>query len=119
MPQNLGTRDHRRYLHFRAFHHGLLWDYPFVTLGVESALVLGGLALYMGRTRALKSSARYSMPLFVCAALGLQTAMAFGPPPSSDGAMAVTALVAYAVLAGVIAWLEKGRTSEAGIHGGV
>ena len=90
-----------------------LWDYPLLTLAIEGALVLGGLAVYMVSTRALKSSARYAMPLFVCAGLGLQTAMTFGPPPSSDRAMAVTALVAYALLAGVIAWLEKDRGIQA------
>jgi hypothetical protein len=35
-----------------------------------------------------------------------------GPPPSLDSAMAVTALVAYALLAGAIPWLEKGGVSE-------
>ncbi|MBI1895009.1 MAG: hypothetical protein HYS04_00530 [Acidobacteria bacterium] len=84
-----------------------LWDYPLVTLVIESALVLGGLGLCIANTRALKGSARYAMPLFICAALGLQAAMAFGPPPPSDDAMAVTALASYAILAGAIAWLEK------------
>jgi hypothetical protein len=96
-----------------------LWDYPLLTLAIEGALVLGGLAVYMVSTRALTSSARYAMPVFVIAGLGLQTAMAFGPPPSSDRAMAVTALVAYALLAGVIAWLENDRASKLGNPGGV
>jgi hypothetical protein len=88
-----------------------LWDYPLVTLAVETALALGSLALYMRNTRALKPSARYAMPLFLCVALGLQAAMAFGPPPPSDDAMALTALGGYAILAGVIAWLERGRVA--------
>lgn len=88
-----------------------LWDYPLVTLALESALALGSLALYMARTHPLKPSARHAMPLFICAALGLQTAMAFAPPPPSGTAMAVTALVSYALLAGGIAWLEQGRGS--------
>jgi hypothetical protein len=96
-----------------------LWDYPLFTLVLESALVLGSLALYMANTHTLMGSRRYIMPVFVCAALGVQTAMAFGPPPSSDSAMAVTALVAYALLAGTIAWLEKGGVSEARMPGGV
>jgi len=96
-----------------------LWDYPLFTLVLESALVLGSLALYMANTHTLMGSKRYIMPVFVCAALGVQTAMAFGPPPSSDSAMAVTALVAYALLAGTIAWLEKGGVSEARMPGGV
>ena len=90
-----------------------LWDYPLVTLAAEGALVLGGLAIYMSRTTARTGAARHAMPLFLCAGLGLQAAMASAPPPSSDTAMAVTALVAYALLAGGIGWLEKGRIALA------
>ena len=84
-----------------------LWDYPVLTLIVETIVAVGGLGLYMRSTRPLQPSARYSIPLFICAALALQATMAFGPPPSSDEAMALTALAAYAILAGVIAWLER------------
>lgn len=90
-----------------------LWDYPLLTLAIEGALVIGGLVLYMRNTQALRGSARYAMPVFVCAVLGLQAAMAFGSPPPSDRAMAVTALGSYALLAGVIAWLERARGSVA------
>jgi len=90
-----------------------LWNYPFLTLAIEGALVLGSLALYMKSTRALKGSARYAMPVFISAVFGIQAAMAFGSPPPSDHAMAVTALGSYALLAGVIAWLERGRASGA------
>jgi hypothetical protein len=93
-----------------------LWDYPLVTLIVEGVLVLGCLALYMAQTRPLKRSARYAMPLFIGATLGLQSAMALAPPPPSDSAMAATALVSYALLAAAIAWLEKGRIGESGVR---
>jgi hypothetical protein len=96
-----------------------LWDYPLVTLAVEGALVLGCLGAYMVGSRALTTPARYAMPAFLCAMFGVQTVMAFGSPPPSDKAMAVTALVAYAVLAGVIAWLEKGRVPSARMSGDV
>jgi hypothetical protein len=86
-----------------------LWNYPVATLVIEGVIALGALAVYVRNTRVLKASGRYAIPLFLCAALGLQTAMAFGPPPPSDNAMAVTALGSYAILAGTIAWLEKGR----------
>jgi hypothetical protein len=88
-----------------------LWDYPIATLVIESVVALGGLWMYLRNTHAVKPSARYAMPLFICAALGLQAAMAFGPPPPSDHAMALTALAGYALLGGVIAWLEKGRVA--------
>jgi hypothetical protein len=95
-----------------------LWDHRLLTLGLESALVLGCLAGYMMRSRALTRAARYAIPVFVCVALAAQAGMAFGPPPSSPAAMAVTALVAYAALAGVIAWLETSRIAPATASGG-
>lgn len=90
-----------------------LWDYPIATLIVEGALVAGGLGLYVRNTRSLTTPAKYAIPLFICAALCIQAAMAFGPAPPSDRAMAITALSSYAILAGAIAWLEKGRSAEA------
>jgi hypothetical protein len=41
--------------------------------------------------------------------LGVQSIVFFGPPPASDKAAAVLALVAYAVFAGVAYWLERKR----------
>ena len=49
------------------------------------------------------------MPVFVGAVIVMQIGMAFGPPPPSEAAMALTVLAAYALLAGTIAWLERGR----------
>jgi hypothetical protein len=86
-----------------------LWDHRLLTLVLESALALGCLAVYMQRSRALTRAGCWAMPVFVSLALAVQAGMAFGPPPSSAAAMAVTALVAYAALAGAIAWLERGR----------
>jgi hypothetical protein len=87
-----------------------LWDYPWVTLVIEAALLFGGTAAFLRATRARPGSRWYSLPVFGLVIFGLQAAMAFGPPPSSDRAMAATALVAYFGLAAVVAWLERGRT---------
>jgi hypothetical protein len=95
-----------------------LWDHRLLTLALESALALGCLALYMKSSRATTPAARYAMPVFVCVALFAQAGMAFGPPPTSPAAMAVTALVAYAALAGVIAWLERSRIAPWTASGG-
>jgi hypothetical protein len=45
--------------------------------------------------------------VFGCAMLALQAYIFFGPPPVSIQATAWTALAAYALFAGVIAWLER------------
>jgi hypothetical protein len=89
-----------------------LWNYPYVTLALEGTLLLGAMAVWLERSRPLTSRARYSMPGFGLAILLMQGGMLFSPPPPSDRAMATTALIAYAVLAAFIAWLERGRAPE-------
>jgi hypothetical protein len=89
-----------------------LWNYPYVTLVVEAALLLGSMGRYLASSRPLTSRGRYAIPVFGLAILLIQTGMLFSPPPASDRAMAATALISYAVLAAVIAWLERGRAME-------
>jgi hypothetical protein len=96
-----------------------LWDYPYLTLVVEGTLLLAAMGLYLARSRPLTSRARYSIPVFGLAILLMQAGMLFSPPPSSDRAMASTALIAYALLAAAIAWLERGRASEERTYGRV
>jgi membrane-bound metal-dependent hydrolase YbcI (DUF457 family) len=86
-----------------------LWDYPVLTLIVEGALVFGGLAAYLQVTRTRPGSRAYSVPVLVVVVFALQVGMLVGPPPASDKAMAVTAFVSYFAIAGVVAWLERGR----------
>jgi len=89
-----------------------LWDYPYLTIAIEGLLFLGAMAYYMVGSRPLTGRARFAIPVFCCAMLILQTAMLYGPPPPTDRAMAMTGLFAYALLIGVIAWLERGRASD-------
>ncbi len=96
-----------------------LWDNPYITLALEGALLLGAMGLYMARSRPLTSRGRFSMPAFGLAILLMQTGMLFSPPPPSDHAMAATALIAYALLAATIAWLERGGAFEERTQGDV
>jgi hypothetical protein len=84
-----------------------LWDRPRVAFGLEAALVLGGMLLFM-RGRADR---RAPLLVFGAIMLAIQAYIFFGPPPLSDAAIAVTALAAYAVFALVIWRLvdRKGR----------
>ena len=86
-----------------------LWDYPYVTLLVEAALLFGAMALYLARSRPLTSLARYAIPVFGVVMFSMQSAMLFTPPPPSDRAMAATAVISYVVFASLIAWLERSR----------
>ena len=86
-----------------------LWDYPYLTLLIEAALLFAAMASYLARSRPITNRARYAIPAFGLAIVLMQAGMLFSPPPSSDRAMAATALLAYAGLAATIGWLESGR----------
>ena len=80
-----------------------LWNVPAIALGLEAALLFGGMWLYfrLGTVR------RSAMLVFGVIMLAIQAYVFFGPPPASDNAAALTALVAYAVFALIIRALER------------
>ena len=80
-----------------------LWNVPSVAFGLEAVLLFGGLWLYF-QTGAGR---RVGMTVFGIIMLAIQAYVFFGPPPASDKAAAVTALVAYAVFAIVVRQLER------------
>ena len=80
-----------------------LWNLPLVAFGLEATILFGGLWLYF-RTGA---GHRTGMAVFGVIMLAIQAYVFFGPPPASDKAAAVTALVAYAVFAVAIRLLER------------
>jgi hypothetical protein len=82
-----------------------LWNWPAPALGLEAALLFGGLwiALRNGAPR------RTATTVFCVAMLAIQAYVFFGPPPVSDKAAAVTALASYVVFAVVIRLLEGRR----------
>jgi len=85
-----------------------LWNVPALALGLEAALLFGGMALYFRRG----APRRVAMAVFGLIMLAIQVYVFFGPPPTSDASIAVTALVAYALFAAVAFWLERGRPAR-------
>jgi membrane-bound metal-dependent hydrolase YbcI (DUF457 family) len=85
-----------------------LWNVPALALGLEAALLFGAMWLYL---RAHPGRSRGTVA-FGVTMLGIQAYVFFGPPPVSANAAASTALVAYALFAGVIWWLQDRRTSS-------
>jgi membrane-bound metal-dependent hydrolase YbcI (DUF457 family) len=79
-----------------------LWNYPVVALGLEAALLFGGMWLCL-RGRFVRS---LGTVVFGILMLGTQVWVFFGPPPSSDHAAAGTALLAYVAFAASIWWLQ-------------
>jgi hypothetical protein len=80
-----------------------LWNIPAVAFGLEAALLFAGMWLYF-KTAPPRRAATVVFGLIM---LGIQGFVFFGPPPASDHAAAVTALVAYVVFAAVIWFLER------------
>jgi hypothetical protein len=79
-----------------------LWNAPALAFGLEVALLLGGMWLcFRGRLGRFPGTLGFGV--LMC---GVQAYVFFGPPPVSDRAFAWTALVAYAMFASVIWWLQ-------------
>lgn len=86
-----------------------LWNYPVIAFVLEAAVLFGGMYFYFARTKAVTPGGRYGMTVFGVVMLAIQSSVFFGPPPDSDKALAVTALVSYAAFAAVAFWLERKR----------
>lgn len=83
-----------------------LWRHVVWSLPLE-LIVLGlGAWFYSRGVRFVGARGRYVFWGFVAFASVTQMYANFGPPPSSPTAMGITALMLYAVLAGLAAWVE-------------
>ena len=76
---------------------------------LETVILFGGMWLYLRSTTSSSATGKYGMVLLGFVMLPIQAAVFFGPPPVSDRAAALTALVFYAVFAWIISWLERKR----------
>jgi membrane-bound metal-dependent hydrolase YbcI (DUF457 family) len=83
-----------------------LWNFPAPALGLEAALLFGGLWLCFrsGAVRRLTATVAFCLVM-----IAIQSYIFFGPPPASDKAAAVTALASYILFAAVIRILEGRR----------
>jgi hypothetical protein len=98
-------------------HVGLgLWNSAIATYIVEAAIVLVGLWLYLRSTEGTTFLAKYGMPIYVALLLLLNVFNLFQPPaaPGSNlSALAIPALVMYAVFAALAFWLDGKRAPRA------
>lgn len=86
-----------------------LWNAPALAFGLEAALLFAGVWLCL-RGRLARS---FWTLVFGVLMLAIQAYVFFGPPPTSDRAAASTALIAYAIFATAIWWLQDRRAVTA------
>ena len=87
-----------------------LYGHPLPALALESALLFGGLWLYLRATRPTTPLGRYGILVFGGFLFLVNIFTYFGPPPPSPEAAAVFNEVMYFVLAGIALWLDRKRT---------
>jgi len=85
-----------------------LWNSVAGTLVVESTLFVGGVCLYLSATRARDAVGRYGLAALVALLVVIYLGAAFGPPPPSVHAMAVSMLPALGI-AFWAAWADRHR----------
>lgn len=84
-----------------------LWDSAPLTLAVESAMFVTGIAIY---ARAVRPSARFWT--FVAVLYALYLASAFGPPPPSVPAIGWVSLAGIAGILPWAWWVDRPRTNR-------
>jgi hypothetical protein len=85
-----------------------LWNSVAGTLVVESAMFLAGLWLYLSATRARDGAGRYGLAGLIALLVVIYVGAAFGPPPPSAPAIAVSMLPAP-LIALWAAWADRAR----------
>jgi membrane-bound metal-dependent hydrolase YbcI (DUF457 family) len=85
-----------------------LWNQPALAFGLEATLLFGGMWLFLRGRPGPKAG----MMIFGLVMLVIQAVVFFGPPPTSDTAAAITALLAYGLFATFVARWEVRHTAK-------
>jgi len=88
-----------------------LWHSAIATYALEAVLLAAGLWLYLRSTVATSAVGKYGMSIFVVVLLLVNAVNLFGPPLGDNKvSLAISALVMYALFAGVAHWLDGKRS---------
>jgi len=89
-----------------------LWNNAVAAFALEAILLVSALWLYLKSTAAASATGRFGMGVFVALLLLANVANVFGPLlDDSKLTLAMSALTAYFVFAGVAFWLDTKRSS--------
>jgi hypothetical protein len=87
-----------------------LWNAPALAFALEGVLLFGGMLVYF----ASGGARRAATLMFGVVMLIIQGYVFFGPPPVSDKAIALTAIIAYVVFAAAVRVLEGAGPGKVG-----
>jgi membrane-bound metal-dependent hydrolase YbcI (DUF457 family) len=86
-----------------------LWNYIGISLVLEVVVLLGGVWMYLARTRGLTTVGCYGPTALVVLMLAVQIASLVGPLPPSSATVAASGLGAYLAFATVAGWIDRRR----------
>jgi hypothetical protein len=90
-----------------------LWNYRGLEFGLEIAILVVGIVLYLKRNTVNSVAGKVGIVAFGVVLILIQAGNTFGRrPPSSDRAFAITALIFYTVFAAIAFLLEKRRAPD-------
>ena len=89
-----------------------LWRHVVISFPLEIAVLLAGTWYFARCLPPADQRGHWALRIFTVALIVLQVYANFGPPPSSETAMAITALFLYVVLAALAAGLEHIRRAH-------
>lgn len=89
-----------------------LWNSVPATLGVEGALFLAALSIYMGRTRARDATGRWAFAVLIAFFLAAYIGNILGPPPPSVNALAAVSLCMWLLVPWGY-WIDRHREARA------
>lgn len=86
-----------------------LWSSLSISKGIELGLFLAGFILYLGGTSPKGVAGRIAPFVAIAALIGVELYSATGAPPADMRIYAVLALVSFALIAALAAWLDATR----------
>jgi hypothetical protein len=90
-----------------------LWNYRYLAFALEMIVLFGGLLLFLRNNSDLSRRGRIGAIIFAIVMILMQGGIAFvGRPADSDKAVAISALLSYAVFAGIAFLFDKRARSS-------
>jgi hypothetical protein len=85
-----------------------LWNRPKITIAIELMMLVAGVLIYLGATKAKKPIGNFAFWFFVLALVGLYAAVIFAPPPTSVRKVAIATMFSWLFVAWAW-WLDRTR----------